>query len=774
MNDNLFIPSSPLGKSHKHADAYHHTSGAARYVDDSAAELVAMVYLSPVAHAAIDSFSLADAKRVKGVHCVLSSADIPGDPLVGPIIHDEPLLAMDEVLYHGQAMFLIVGETEACCREAASQIVVRFTPREAVLSIEDAIEAGSFHNAPHTIQRGAPGQQVHDVVEGVCVNPAQDHFYLETHAAIATPLENGCYHISSSTQHPTEVQKISASVLGIGANRVVCEVARMGGGFGGKESQASQIAALAALGAFYTNRSVKLWLDRDTDMRMTGKRHPFQSFYRAGFDAAHRLISFEVDIYSNGGWSSDLSIPVMDRALFHLDNIYYIENLRFTGLVCRTYIPSNTAFRGFGGPQGILVVEEAINRYAERKSLDPAKVREINLYREGREETPYGQQATKPRIERIYNTLLQQADYDARRAAVDAFNRKNQHVKRGIGFQGVKFGISFTKSLLNQAGALVQLYTDGTVQLNHSGTEMGQGLHTKMAAVCAHTLGVELDAVRVMNTATDKVPNTSPTAASSGADLNGQAVRIACETLIGRLRPLARTLLEAPADATLHFEGGYVMLDAERSRRIPFSQLALQAWVSQISLSATGFYRTPGIAYDQEKGRGTPFFYFAYGGAVTEIELSTLTGEYRIIRTDILHDVGDSLSPAIDKGQIEGAYVQGMGWLGMEEVIYNRDGRLLTYAPSTYKIPTMGDIPLQFDVSLLSDATADGVIHGSKAVGEPPFVLAISMVTALRHAIASVSGKEVSLHAPCTTESVLRAVYHQRGVEAPKSPFVLY
>ena len=760
---------------HKHESAYHHTSGAAQYIDDQQASLVIVVLISEVARATELQLNTEAAESSEGVHAVMTAADIPGDRFVGPIIHDEPLLADGEILYHGQALALVVAQTYEQARAACDKIEVSFVQQEAILSIQSAIDTQSFHNQPHRIARGVDMNilQADTVISGVCQSPAQDHFYLETQAAIAIPQEGGCYEILSSTQHPTEVQKMAARVLGISANRVVCSVPRMGGGFGGKESQATQIGAFAALGAWMTGCSVKCWLDRDTDMKLTGKRHPFQSFYSAYFNEEHFLIGLDVQIYSNGGWTSDLSIPVMDRALFHLDNAYHIPNLQFVGRVCKTNLPSNTAFRGFGGPQGILVVEEAINRYSEQKNIDPAMVRQVNYYRDDQNRTPYGQEVPQPRVHRIHDELCARAEYNTRRAEIEAWNASSRFVKRGIGYQCVKFGISFTKALLNQAGALVQIYTDGSVQLNHSGTEMGQGLHTKMMAVCAHELGISMEHVRVMHTSTEKVPNTSPTAASSGSDLNGQAVRIACATLIERLRPLAARILGVDS-ADVQFANDVVQSAIDSTVYMPFAQLCNQAWVEQISLSATGYYRTPGIAYDEAKGRGTPFFYFAYGAAITEIELSTLTGEYRIVRTDILHDVGDSLSADIDKGQVEGAYVQGVGWLTGEELLYNKDGRLLTYAPSTYKIPASGDVPLAFHVELLSNARQDSVIHGSKAVGEPPFILGISVLTALHHAITSIAKKEVELRVPATTESVLRAVYAQTQTVDPDNTLIRY
>jgi len=551
-----------------------------------------------------------------------------------------------------------------------------------------------------------------------------------------------------------------AATLGIGQHRVICEVPRIGGGFGGKESQATGVAVLAAVAAEQTGRPVKVWLNREQDMRITGKRHPFASRYRAGFDVQGRILALDVEIFSDGGWSSDLSLPVLDRALFHLDNSYSIEALRFVGRVCKTNLPSNTAFRGFGGPQGMLVTEIAISRAAETLGLDPAVVRARNYYGDApRNRTPYGQEVRDCRSLRIHEELLASSDYTSRRAESEKSNAQSPWRKRGIGFAPVKFGISFTKSVLNQAGALVLVYTDGTVQLNHGGTEMGQGLHTKMLAVCCHELGVTPGAVRVMQTATDKVPNTSATAASSGSDLNGQAVREACQTLRERLGKVAAEMLDCPG-SEIEFRNGKVR--AANGRCASFAEVAEQAYLAQVSLSATGYYRTPGIHYDHTTGRGNPFYYFAYGASVCEVEVDGLTGEHRLLRADILHDVGSSLVPTIDRGQVEGGFVQGVGWLTCEQVVHDAKGRPLTLGPSTYKIPSVGDVPVDLRVELLSRAAQEGVIHGSKAVGEPPLMLAIGVVHALRHAISGFGSRVVELGIPATPESILRAVEHQR------------
>jgi len=772
-------PLSPLGQDAPHESGLSHTTGAAIYVDDiplPPRTVVAMVLTSPIARGRILQRSAGAALEVAGVEAVLFAADIPGSNLIGPIIHDEPLLAEDEVFAIGQSVALILASDLAACRAAAACIDIEYQELPAILSIREAIAEKSFSTEPHIISRGSVAEALESaalVLDGEFENGGQDHFYLETQAALAVPGEHGSLHLYSSTQHPTEVQAMCAEVLAIGRHKITCEVPRMGGAFGGKESQATQYGALAALGAMHLGRPVKLWLNRDQDMLWTGNRHPFYSRYQAGFDREGQLLALKVDITSDGGWTQDLSSPVMDRALFHLDNAYFIPNLHFRGQVARTNLASNTAFRGFGGPQGMLVVEDAMNQAADRLGIDPAEIRRRNYYGAApRNQCPYGQVVSDCRLERIHDELLVSSEYEARRDAIDSFNEDNRWMKRGIALGPVKFGISFTASMLNQAGALVLIYTDGTVQLNHGGTEMGQGLHTKMLAICAHELGVGLESVRIMNTATDKVPNTSATAASSGSDLNGEAVRRACIELRDRLRVVAASMLglDNGSGASLVFAGGRIAYEDGTS--LDFKAVVQEAWLRQISLSATGYYRTPGITYDREAGRGTPFHYFAYGAAVTEVEICGLTGEHRVLRVDILHDVGDSLVPSIDLGQVEGGYVQGLGWLTTEELVWNDSGYLLTHSPSTYKIPAIGDVPEDMRVRLLQDAHQDDVIHGSKAVGEPPLMLALSAVTALRQAIRAFAPADVhlDLNVPVTAERILAAVEYVRAATVLAEP----
>jgi xanthine dehydrogenase large subunit len=776
--------SSPLHAPALHESGLKHTSGEALYVDDLPTlpgTLVGLVITSPHARARLLRKDATRARALPGVHAILFAEDIPGENDVSPVrgAHDEPLLATDEVHCVGQAVGLVVAESAAICREAAALVELEYEELPACLSIQDAIARSSFiphprfPGEPHRIRRGDPEAALASapvLIFGECMTGAQDHFYLETQVSLAALEEDGAVRLWSSTQHPSEVQEKVAEVLALGRHQVTVEVPRMGGGFGGKETQAAPFAALAALGARATRRPVKVWLNRDQDMEQTGKRHPFWARYEAGFDEQGRLLALRAELVADGGWSNDLSHSILDRALFHMDNAYFLPDIQVVGRVARTNQPSNTAFRGFGGPQGMYVVEEVLNRAAERLGLDPAEVRRRNYYREPPEHrTHYEQPVEGNRLPRIHAELIASSEYAQRRAEIERFNADSRWTKRGIGFQPVKFGISFTTSFLNQAGAFVVIYADGSVQLNHGGTEMGQGLHTKMRAVCAHELGVPLEQVRVMNTATDKVPNTSATAASSGSDLNGMAVKAACEELRERLRPIAARLLRAEGEEAqgLRFEGGQVRHPIHSERAVSFATVTHEAYLAQVSLSATGYYRTPDIGYDRATGRGRPFHYFAFGGAVVEVEISGLTGEHRVRRVDILHDVGSSLVPTIDKGQVEGGFIQGLGWLTCEEVLIDAKGRLLTHSPDTYKIPALGDAPEDFRTALLERAPQENTLHGSKAVGEPPLMLAIGAVTALRHAIGAFGPPrtEVQLASPATPEAILRAVEAARSAK---------
>jgi len=773
---------SPLHRATLHESGLRHSTGEALYVDDlpePPRTLVAWPITSSVARGEITRFDSSGALELPGVKLVLSARDITGINDISPFSHDEQLLAERELYSTGQLIALVVGESYDACRAGAAAVICELEAKPALLSIEAADAAQSYHGEPHYMRRGDVGAALASAplrFKGEVKTGGQDHFYLETHAALAIPEEEGALTIHSSTQHPSEVQAKVAEVLGCSRERIVVEARRMGGGFGGKETQGAHFAALAALAATRLKRPVKVWLNRDQDMSMTGKRHPFASTYEAGFSEDGALLALKVRALSDGGWSADLSGAILDRCLFHLDGAYYIPSLEFEGRVAKTNLPSNTAFRGFGGPQGAVVMEEVMNRAAERLGLDPAEVKRKNFYGESpRNMTPYHQEVKADRSARIFEELCASSKYQERRAEIEAWNAQHRWRKRGISYQPVKFGISFTASHLNQAGALVLIYADGGVQINHGGTEMGQGLHSKMLAIAAHELGVSVSQIRVMHTSTDKVPNTSATAASSGSDLNGQAVADACRTIIARLRAVGASLLGLSDESgeALHFEGGWVYAsvgerDKPEPQRLAFSALTQEAYMRQISLSATGFYRTPDIHYDRVNGRGKPFHYFAYGGAVIEVEVCGLTGEHRVTRADILHDVGLSLIPSIDRGQVEGGFIQGLGWLTREELIFDGQGQLRTHSPDTYKIPSLGDAPKDFYVQLLSDADEDDVIHKSKAVGEPPFLLAIGVLGALRQAVNAFRTSQGDpqpeierLLIPCTPEGVLRGIEGQ-------------
>ncbi len=779
-----FAPGTPFpepagdkgqGLALKHESAIGHVTGSAIYVDDQARRR-SMLDMWPVtskhARALIERIDTTAARAMPGVAYILTADDIPGDNDVGAIRKDEPLLANGEVHYHGQLIAVVVGETLEACKAAAKAVEVTYAPAPApaILTIAQAIEASSYHTEPHVIRRGdhaaALRASPHTLAGEIQIG-GQEHFYLEAQAAWAECGDDDDVFVYSSTQHPSEIQAVVSHVLHVHRNKVVVESPRMGGGFGGKETQGNGWAALVALAAIKTRKPVRVQLDRDIDMTVTGKRHPFFGRFEVGFDGDGRLTTAKVELVSDGGWALDLSESILDRALFHLDNSYYIPACHFAGRVARTNNVSHTAFRGFGGPQGMVVIEEVMDRIARRLSLAPETVRARNLYSGSgaTNTTHYGQELGDNRLPAIWSELTRGARLVERRAELEAWNATHLHVKRGLAITPVKFGISFTASFLNQAGALVLIYRDGSVQVNHGGTEMGQGLSTKMRGVAMRELGVSMAAVRVMKTRTDKIPNTSATAASSGADLNGAAVKNACDQLRARLAAVAADMLTAKSGApvdvnALVFADDRIGIAGDTAMSLPFADVAERAYVTQVSLSANGFYRTPGLAYDKAKGHGIPFYYFAYGAAVAEVEVDALSGMKRVLRVDILHDVGDSLNANVDRGQIEGAFVQGMGWLTGEELKWDKTGRLLSHSASTYQIPSIGDAPADFRVTLLKNAAQKGVIHGSKAVGEPPLMLAISVREAIRDAVAQFGSgdSEVRLGCPATHEAIFASI----------------
>jgi len=777
------LTSAPTKKI-PHESAHKHVTGEALYTDDFGARkkmLEVWPVCAPHARAKILKRDAAEARTMPGIAAVLLAEDVPGVNDVGAVRHDEVLLADKEVIYHGQIIALVVGETQEACRNAAAKVVVEYELQTPILKIEEAIAQNSFHTEPNFIRRGHVETMLKkspQVLEGEFYLAGQEHFYLEMQSAYAEQGEDGAMFVMSSTQHPSEVQHIVAHLLHVPVNHVVVQSPRMGGGFGGKETQAAMFAALAALAAAKTKQPVRVRVNRDLDMMITGKRHPFLAKFKVGYDNVGDLLAAKIELISNGGWSLDLSVPVTDRAVFHLDNSYYIPNVEFSGQVAKTNVASNTAFRGFGGPQGMLVIEEIIDRIARRLGKTPEEIRERNLYR-GKGETNtthYGQEIEDNRIQRVWKELKESASFEKRRTEIATWNAKNPHRKRGLAMTPVKFGISFTLTHLNQAGALVLVYQDGTVQVNHGATEMGQGVHTNIAMVAAKELGVSLDKVRVMPTSTDKVPNTSATAASCGTDLNGMAVKNACDILRARLAPVAAKQLslssgrEVAAEQVVFANNFVFALDPALGAGVEAVQLAFKdvvvaAYVQRIGLSSTGYYRTPEIHYDRVKGKGKPFHYFAVGAAVSEVEVDGFTGMTMILRTDILHDAGDSINPAINLGQIEGGFVQGAGWLTCEELVWNDKGVLLTHSPDTYKIPAVGDRPLEFNVQFLKNATQPNTIHGSKAVGEPPLMLAISVREAIRDAVAAFgSGKgQVALASPATGEAIWNAIQSQKS-----------
>ncbi len=759
--------------SFPHESGHKHVSGEAIYVDDVAQTsgmLEVWPVCSPHAHARILRRDATAAREMPGIAAVLLAEDVPGLNDVGAVRHDEILLANDEAFYHGQIIALVVGESQEACRAAAAKVVVEYEALPPIFTIEEAIEAESFHSDPNFIRRGDVTAALTSAplrFEGEFSFGGQDHFYLETNAAWAERGEDGTVFISSSTQHPSEVQHIVAHVLALPMHSVVVECPRIGGGFGGKETQAAMLASLAALAASKIGRKVRVRFDRDQDMMITGKRHPFLGKFEVGFDREGLLLAARVALFSNGGWSLDLSRAVTDRAVFHLDNAYYIPNLEFSGRVAKTNLASNTAFRGFGGPQGMLVIEEILDRIARATGLAPEVVRQRNLYRESGETntTPYGQEIEDNRLQRIWRELTEASEFSSRREQLQEWNANQPNKKRGLAMTPVKFGISFTTTHLNQAGALVLLYQDGTAQINHGGIEMGQGVYSNIALIAARALGLTSDRVRVMATRTDKVPNTSATAASCGTDLNGAAVKDACDTLRARLLPFAEEVLSeksglaVPVDKIV-FNANMVVNTDNPNSAFSFAELLQRAYFARTSLSATGFYRTPEIHYDREAGRGKPFHYFAVGAAVSEVEVDGFTGMMHIRRVDILHDIGDAISVGIARGQVEGGFVQGAGWLTMEELVWDSEGRLRTHSPDTYKIPAIGDTPEVFNVAFLSEAAQANVVHGSKAVGEPPLMLAISVREAIRDAVAAFGppGGQIPLASPATSEAIFNAI----------------
>lgn len=756
--------------AHEHDSAAKHVSGRAVYIDDITepqGTLHAYLGLSTIAHGLIEELDLSAVRQHPGVIGVLTADDIPGENDISPTHkHDEPILAADRISFHGQAVFAVVAETRECARRAARCAKIKVASQKAAIDVMDAVDANyPFVTDPLTLANGdaqAALKTASNRLEGTLRIGGQDHFYLEGHIALAIPGEDDCMTVWSSTQHPSEVQHMVAASLQIASAAVTVNVRRMGGAFGGKETQSNQFAVIAAIAARKFKRPVKLRPDRDDDMIITGKRHDFHVTYCVGFDDDGVIEALDAEFAARCGFSADLSGPVTDRTLFHADNCYYVPNVRLQSCPMKTNTVSNTAFRGFGGPQGMVVGERVIEEIAYALGKDPLDIRKANFYREGRDITPYHQRVEDNIIARLVEELETEAEYKKRRHDILAFNEQSPIIKKGIALTPVKFGISFTATWFNQAGALVHIYQDGSVHLNHGGTEMGQGLNIKVAQVVADALQVDIEMIQITETTTGKVPNTSPTAASSGADLNAMAALDAVEQIKQRLTQFAIDHFET---SEIEFLPGHVRVG---ETVLAFADFIKQAYMARVHLSAAGFYKTPKIHWNRAEGTGHPFYYFAYGAAVSEVSIDTLSGEYVVDRVDILHDVGKSLNPAIDLGQIEGGFIQGMGWLTTEELWWDDKGALRTHAPSTYKIPLASDVPKIFNVKLADwSENREMTIKRSKAVGEPPFMLAISVLEALSMAVASVADYKICprLDTPATPECILMAVERLREAQ---------
>ncbi len=794
-----------------HDAAPLHVAGTARYVDDiptPKGSLHLAFGISAIAKGRITAMDLSAVKSAEGVVAVMTAEDLPFANDVSPSIHDEPLLSDGTVHYVGQPVFLVVATSHLAARKAARLGKIDYSQETAILTIEDALAADSrFEEGPRIYAKGDADAAISGsahVIEDTFEIGGQEHFYLEGQAALAVPNEGADMLVHSSTQHPTEIQHKVADALGVPMHAVRVETRRMGGGFGGKESQGNALAVACAVAARATGKACKMRYDRDDDMVITGKRHAFRISYKAGFDEHGHIQGVSFLHYAICGWAQDLSLPVADRAMLHSDNAYLLPNARIESHRLKTNTQSATAYRGFGGPQGMVGIERVMDHAAHALGMDPVELRRRNYYEpahapvleqpeaakkplghvdptedltslgaveqvttpppvrpvpEGGNTTPYGMEVTDFELHGMTDKLLKTSDYAARKAAIAKWNAENKVVKKGIAFSPVKFGISFTLTHLNQAGALVHVYQDGSVHLNHGGTEMGQGLFQKVAQVAASRFGIPLEMVKITATDTAKVPNTSATAASSGSDLNGMAVKAACDTIRDRMADYLAEQHQTDA-ASVTFSDGHVEVGEER---YSFAEAAALSYQGRVSLSATGFYKTPKIEWDRIKGRGRPFFYFAYGASITEVAVDTLTGENRILRTDIVHDAGASLNPALDIGQVEGAYVQGAGWLTTEELVWDDKGNLRTHAPSTYKIPACSDRPDVFNVALWDAENREDTIYRSKAVGEPPFMLGISAWLALSNAVAACGGDYPALDAPATAEEVWKGVRKLRG-----------
>ena len=758
-SNNLKQPKDPIiGRSIAHDSAHMHVQGSAAYIDDMnvpEGTLHVAFALSNVAHGKITSIDIKIAEKAQGVHSVLLAKDIK-HLNIGPLIHDEPILAKDEVVFYGQAIAAVLADSHENARKAAALIEFQITELDSIVTVEQAMAKKSFLDEPLVVNTGDADKAItkaKNKLNGRITIGGQEHYYLEGQVALAIPTEDNEMIVHSSTQNPSEVQHLVAHVLGTSHNAIEVVTRRMGGGFGGKETDSSQLACVCALFAQLCCLPVKARLSRRDDILMTGKRHDFVADYDVGYSDDGKIQGIKIDLAARCGYSLDLSKAIVSRALFHADNAYYIPNATFRGFLCKTNTASNTAFRGFGGPQGMLAIENIIEEIASNLGVDALTIRKINFYQKNTNNvTPYDQVVEDNIINELTSELVEDSNYLTRREKVSKFNKQNKYLKKGIALSPVKFGISFTTPLLNQAGALVNVYKDGSIYINHGGTEMGQGLFIKVAQVVANEFGVEIERVKVSATSTAKVPNTSPTAASSGSDLNGMAAREACLRIKQNMSEFALEHFDLSI-GELKFQDSCVLLG---KKKITFDDFVSLSYLNRVELFSNGFYKTPKIYFDANKQKGRPFYYYSYGACVSEVLVDCLTGEYKLLAVDILHDVGASLNPAIDMGQIVGGYIQGMGWLCSEELKWNDSGVLLTTGASTYKIPAIGDTPEHFKVKIKPNiSNHENTIHKSKAVGEPPLMLAISTWLAIKNAIYNAdNSNKTGLNAPASFEEV--------------------
>lgn len=760
-NDCGIVGTSPL-----HLNGREHVTGRSRFIDDipkPGGLMYVKILPSPVAHGRISKLDTQAARELSGVSTVLTAEDIPGENQIGGIIQDEVCLAEGEVHFVGEPVAVVVAESTAIAEAALKMIILEIEEYAPVLTVKQALEKNQFVGPVRKIQQGdvdtvfanSPGY-----LEGVICNEGQEHFYLETQCALAVPEEDGAILIYSSSQNPSEIQRMTANVLGVKHHKVTVDIKRLGGGFGGKETQATAWACVAALAAYHTGRPAEIRLTRDEDMLYTGKRHAFENYYKVAFDRNGKILAYEVELNSNCGAVADVSTSVLERAMLHAENCYHIDNIRIIGRPCKTNLHPATAFRGFGGPQGIFAIEYVIQRIAAVLGLDPYDVRRRNIYKKG-DIAPYGEEVHHAEhIAAIFDQLRDKSKWDERKKSITEFNNRNKYYKKGLGITPVKFGISFTSAHLNQGSALIHIYLDGSISVTHGAIEMGQEVNTKIAQIAASNFGVPLSAIRIESNNTKRVANTSPTAASSGCDLNGHAVENACLQLMGRLRELTGRLYP---HRDVRFENGYIypMTDSGIDSFAPlltFQELVKKAFFERIDLSAHGYYATPGIHFDREKGQGNPFLYYVFGAAVSEVTVDLLTGQASLDYVHIIHDCGRSINPKVDIGQIQGAFAQGVGWVTTEELVYNEKGKLLSSSPATYKIPTLGDLPEEFYVELLEGSVNERGVKRSKAIGEPPFVYGESVFFAIVDALSATGKYPVNLTIPATPEKVWREI----------------